>query len=763
MKPKLHVAIVVGTRPEIIKMCPVIRELEKKSIKLTLIHSNQHYSPDMDEIFFKELGLPVPHYNLGVGSGKHSNQTGNILIKIEPILESICPDIVLVQGDTNTVLAAALAASKLGIKLGHVEAGLRSYDRTMPEETNRITTDHLADLLFAVSSVQLEILQAEGIEKAKIKVVGNTITDAALQNLEASNRQSKILDKHGLKEQNFMLITAHRANNVDRKENLSRLLDNLKSLANQTKLPAIWPIHPRTLKKINEFKLEFPSEIIQIGPVGYLDFLQLEAKAKIIVTDSGGVQEEACILGVPCLTVRENTERPETIEVGANKIVGLDKELLLSAASEMLSTNLKWKNPFGDGKSALKIVESIQAYFDSTFVKSNSELKKISVVGMGYMGLPTAAILANAGHQVRGFDIDPQKVKLIQQKKIFENEPGMGELLDRAFQNNFEVSTELNPADVFIVAVPTPIKEKKCDLTYVVKACESVAEVAKAGDLIIIESTIRPGTCDEVVLPLFTKKGINVHVAHCPERAIPGNTLNELIYNDRIIGGVSAEATAMAKSLYESFARGDLYTTTASTAETAKLVENTFRDVNIAFSNELATVCEEIGVNVWEVIELANKHPRVNILQPGPGVGGHCIAVDPWFLVESSDQAQLIKTARQINDNRPEQIVQKVMHKLEESGGSKVGILGVAYKKNVDDCRETPAQAIYNSLLEKGKEVKVFDPFVQDWNSHQVVNFEELHNWAEVLVLVTDHDYFKQYKVEKPLVDTRNFYAEKDF
>lgn len=356
----MKIAIVLGTRPEIIKMSPLIRLLEKKKIDFFIIHSNQHYSANMDAVFFEELDLPSPDYNLGIGSADHGNQTGNMLIKIEEILLEERPAVVLAQGDTNTVLAGILAASKQNIPTGHVEAGLRSYDRRMPEEKNRIICDVLSDYLFAPTEVQREILQKEGIPNEKIFVVGNTIVDAVYQHKQLAEQQSKILSKLKLTKKEYVLFTAHRALNVDHKKSLEKLVKNIETVYEKLKFPVIYPIHPRTKKKLNEFNLTIHNATL-IEPAGYTDFLNLQMNAKLIITDSGGIQEEACILHVPCITIRENTERPETIDVGANKLVDLNINKLEKAIQYHQNHNSDWKNPFGDGTTSERILEVLQS------------------------------------------------------------------------------------------------------------------------------------------------------------------------------------------------------------------------------------------------------------------------------------------------------------------------------------------------------------------------------------------------------------------
>lgn len=356
----MKIAIILGTRPEIIKMSPIIRILEKKKINYFIIHSNQHYSKNMDAIFFEELQLPKPQYNLGIGSAEHGNQTGNMLIKIEEILLKEKPTMILAQGDTNTVLAGILAAAKQNIPTGHVEAGLRSYDRRMPEEKNRIICDVLSDFLFAPTEVQQQILLNEGIPENLIYVVGNTIVDAVYQNKNIAEHSSKILKKLKINPKKYVLVTAHRALNVDTKHSLKKLISVIESVQKITSLPVVYPIHPRTKAKLKKYKLSI-NNVSLIDPLGYLDFLQLEQHAMLIVTDSGGIQEEACILHTPCITIRENTERPETITVGANRLVDLNINKLTKAIKYYQNNSSDWKNPFGDGKTSEKILEVLES------------------------------------------------------------------------------------------------------------------------------------------------------------------------------------------------------------------------------------------------------------------------------------------------------------------------------------------------------------------------------------------------------------------
>jgi len=326
----MKICIILGTRPEIIKFSPIIRECRRLGLDYFVLHTGQHYSANMDKVFFEQLDLPNADYNLDVGSGSHAEQTGRMLIGIEKVLQKEDPDVVLVEGDTNTVLAGALAAVKLKIGVGHVEAGLRSYDRTMPEEINRILTDHCSDFLFAPTKKSELILLREGILKEKIFLTGNTVVDAIYQNLEISKRKR-------------------------------RILKGLEMVGREYDLPVIYPIHPRAKKQIGVFNFKI-NGVKLVDPLDYLGFIQLESNAKLILTDSGGVQEEACILTVPCVTLRYNTERPETLDVGSNLLAGTDPNMIVKKARLMLNRHNTWENPFGDGKAGKKIIGILKQF-----------------------------------------------------------------------------------------------------------------------------------------------------------------------------------------------------------------------------------------------------------------------------------------------------------------------------------------------------------------------------------------------------------------
>ncbi|WP_336328832.1 non-hydrolyzing UDP-N-acetylglucosamine 2-epimerase [Halovenus sp. HT40] len=355
-----NIAVVLGTRPEIIKLAPVIHACENNNISYTLVHTGQHYSNSLDSVFFEQLGLPDPDYNLEVGSASHGEQTGEMLIRFETILETISPGTVLVQGDTNSVLAGAIAASKRDIELGHIEAGLRSNDREMPEEINRVLADHAADSLFAPTKHSKQNLLNEGIAQSRIEVTGNTVVDALYRNRSLAIKNSTVCSELGIADQEFCLLTLHRQENVDDPKRFQALLFSASSAAEKHDLPVIYPIHPRAKKRIKEFKLDVPDRLQLIDPQEYLDFIRLEDEATIVLTDSGGVQEESCILGTPCVTLRDSTERPETVSVGANILADHDPATIVASVDKMLAADGNWENPFGDGHAAERILQSVQ-------------------------------------------------------------------------------------------------------------------------------------------------------------------------------------------------------------------------------------------------------------------------------------------------------------------------------------------------------------------------------------------------------------------
>ena len=360
----MKTVVILGTRPEIIKMSPVIRQCQAKGLDYFILHSGQHYSHNLDRVFFAQLELPEPKYNLEVGSGSHAEEMGKMLIGIEKVLQQEKPDVVLAEGDTNTVLASALAAAKLHIKVGHVEAGLRSYDRKMPEEINRVLTDHCSDYLFAPTEETRLTLVGEGIAGEKIFVTGNTIVDAVYQNLKIANSSEvNAMKELHLQPKRYFLVTIHREENVDNPGRFTGILEGLNRIAHKFGMPVIYPIHPRSKARMSEFGLQ-ANRVRFVEPVDFLSFLQLESSARLILTDSGGVQEESCILNVPCVTLRDNTERPETVEIEANVLAGCEPDRILEAVKQMMTRDRNWDNPFGDGKAGQRIMQIVKQYED---------------------------------------------------------------------------------------------------------------------------------------------------------------------------------------------------------------------------------------------------------------------------------------------------------------------------------------------------------------------------------------------------------------
>lgn len=414
-----------------------------------------------------------------------------------------------------------------------------------------------------------------------------------------------------------------------------------------------------------------------------------------------------------------------------------------------------------------------------------NSIRKVAVIGLGYIGLPTAAILATNGLQVVGVDIKRQNVEAINRGEVPFVEPDLNIHVAGAVSvGALTATTETPAADAFILAVPTPFNaDRTADLSYIEAAARGLAPKLEGGELIILESTSLPGTTQHLadyllgLRPDLSLDGANdkpiIHVAHCPERVLPGRVMIELVTNDRIVGGITKEATELARQLYHVFCQGDIHLTDAATAEMAKLVENAYRDVNIAFANELSVISDKVGIDVWELIELANHHPRVNILQPGPGVGGHCIAVDPWFIVSAApDESKLIRQARETNDAKPAWVIDQVKIALKNSGkDAKVAALGLAFKANIDDLRESPAVEIVRQLSQDLDEcsVLVAEPHVtvlpRSLNSLinvQLMATESAVRSADVVLLLVDHDEFKEMDRAmlegKSVVDTRGIW-----
>lgn len=404
-------------------------------------------------------------------------------------------------------------------------------------------------------------------------------------------------------------------------------------------------------------------------------------------------------------------------------------------------------------------------------------MNNINIVGLGYIGLPTALMFAKNNIKVVGTDINESLIETLSEGKLTFEERGLDELLSKALENEIKFTTEYQKTDTYIVAVPTPyLKEsKKLDPTYVILAINSILEVCNKGATIIIESTMTPGSTDRHIRPIILEKGFeigkDIHLVHAPERIIPGNMVYELEHNSRTVGADDEKVGNQVKELYSKICNGEIAVTDIRSAEMSKVVENTYRDVNIAFANELAKICRSDDMDVYEVIRIANKHPRVDILQPGPGVGGHCISVDPWFLVgDYPGLTNIILTARKINDSMPKYVlgrIREIMREHNIKDITKVGLYGLTYKENVDDTRESPTL----QLLERMDEhlafgVKTYDPFVKTRiTDHQFMDFGDFVNEVEIIVVMVGHDHIKENMEmieDKLVLDTKNICGLKD-
>ncbi len=413
----------------------------------------------------------------------------------------------------------------------------------------------------------------------------------------------------------------------------------------------------------------------------------------------------------------------------------------------------------------------------------SGKLNIVSIIGLGYIGLPTAAVLANKGFKVIGVDINQHVVDTINQGKTHIIEPGLQTLVREAVRTGkLHATSRVEPADVFLIAVPTPFKgDHEPDLSYIKSAARAIAPVLEKGNLVILESTSPVGSTDQVAqwlaevrpdltFPHQDGEAADINLAYCPERVLPSETIHELMENDRVIGGMTPHCAERAASFYKTFIKGDCINTNARTAEMCKLTENSFRDVNIAFANELSLICDELDINVWELIRLANHHPRVNILQPGPGVGGHCIAIDPWFIVgKSPNNARLIRTAREVNDHKPKYVIEKVKAAISKQKNPNIACLGLTFKADIDDLRESPSVEIVRHLrdLNLGT-LYVAEPHVQklpaELQGVNVVfaNAEEAVAAADIILLLVNHEIFRSIGIgalkNKVVIDTRGMW-----
>lgn len=791
------VLLIVGTRPEGIKMAPVYYALKRAGFTTQLCATLQH-----DELLTDVLDLfhIVPDYNLQVMRLGQDlfYLTQAILQKTKELFTRVKPSLVVVQGDTTSAMGAALAAFYLKIPVAHIEAGLRtdSIESPFPEEMNRRFIGMLARYHFAPTPTAVAALRAEGAARDAVFCVGNTVVDAlriVCEHLADGKLvpRSDLIDRvercqqAGMK---IMILTLHRRESFG--GGITRVLTAVvEFLKAHPDVFCFYPFHPNpsVIQAMQDVGLAALPNCYVSEPVVYKDMVYLLQAADWVVTDSGGIQEEAVSLGKRVIIVRENTERPEGIWAGLAQLVGTDEKqvavaLAACVAQQSQQACAQTTMVYGDGYSADTIARIMRSFvFDSSVLAQADTtnvvvpavsmlgekiMKKLCVIGLGYIGLPTALIAAEHGLQVIGVDIDAARVATIMSGNPVIDEPELFERLQVALQTgSFTATTEHQQADYYIIAVPTPIQDDTtADVSFVFAAAQALVPVLHAGATVILESTVPVGTTQKLAAYLHEKTGLvlgkELFVAHCPERVLPGNIVRELVDNARIVGGVDRASVDAAKQMYKMFVRGSLYLTDATTAEMVKLVENSSRDVQLAFAHQVASMAYTIGLNPYEVIELANKHPRVNILRPTCGVGGHCIAVDPWFLVHSFPKdSGLIRAARETNDAKPDEVVARIQHEVThwfEQHGTQptVLLLGATYKPDVNDVRESPALRIAQTLSKAtNMRLLVCEPHLNkstlaNYVGDCVTQFTQGVQDADIIVYLVAHKRFATAPVE---------------
>lgn len=793
MRPVL---LVIGTRPEGIKMIPVYFALKDLGCNVLLCSTSQH-----NNLLTNVLNLfdVKPDFELNIMKAGQDlfYLTHTILLKVKEILELVEPSIVLVQGDTTTAMAAALAAFYFKIPVGHVEAGLRTPDIYVPfpEEMNRRFITLLSTYHFAPTQLAVSNLLDSGISQDAIFCTGNTIVDALhiiqkkIENgiLLVSQKVNEICKTARQKNYKIVLFTMHRRESFD--GGVERVLSTLtEALLKFPDLLIIYPFHPNPhiIRTIEKLDLKNCKRLIVCEPLSHSDLVYLYSQVKFIITDSGGIQEEATSVSKPVIVLREHTERMEAVWAGLAVLAGTSAELLIKTIEKFMKNERKISETaqlYGDGKAAHYIAQIVSDHCNSVpnsqqsspifadrinnknyFQIKRSRMEKVCVIGLGYIGLPTSLIAAQSGFQVAGYDSDVIRIARINAGDPVIQEPEVYGLLQKILNTElFSATATICSADYFVIAVPTPFQEnntseiKKADLNSVWDAAEKIATVLKKGDTVILESTVPVGTTEKLAHILEEKTGLKVgldfYCAYCPERVFPGKIIYELCNNPRIIGGINHGSIESAKKFYRNFVKADLYLTSAASAELVKLIENSYRDVTIAFANQVSAIAESLNLNPYEIIELANKHPRVNILQPRCGVGGHCIAVDPWFLIEKFEKfTDLLKVARKINDAKPFQVLENInsyVKTLKKTEPCKILILGATYKPDVDDLRQSPALLIAQRLSEeKTNLVRVCEPYcsVDTLARNGIANvttFADGLAWADLIVILVDHSIFK--------------------
>ncbi len=785
------VLLIIGTRPEGIKMAPVYHALKRAGIP-TLICSTMQHTQLLSEVF--ELFNIVPDITLNIMRQGQDlfYLTQAVLQKTKEVFLSVHPSLVVVQGDTTSSMAASLAAFYLGIPVAHVEAGLRTDDVALPfpEEMNRRVISMIASYHFAPTPAAVANLLVHGVRREKIFCTGNTIVDA-LYNIRDKIQTKELEIRFDIKEKvaqaqldgkEIGLLTIHRRESFNGP--IDQMLHTIKTwISDHPETIWFYPFHPNpsVIDAVRNAGLFSISNLYICEPISYKELVYLLDKATYILTDSGGIQEEAVSLGKPVLVLREKTERMEGVLIGLARVVGRNSQAILEGlewiASYEKSLHGEVTHVYGDGHASEKIVAFIQAQYeqllqgppeitipqqdDIELQTKDTSVKKVCIVGLGYIGLPTAIVAAESGYEVIGYDINAERVQKINNGDPIIHEPEAYEKLQYVLgAHYFKATTQIETADYFVIAVPTPItNDKKADVSFVYSAVDSICTVLQKGNSVIIESTIPVGCTQKIGKYIAEKTGLHIgkdiFVAHCPERVLPGNIFYELVANDRIIGGIDQASIVPAQNFYKRFVSGRLYLTNAESAEMVKLIENSSRDVQLAFAHQVGSMATSIGLNPYEIISLANKHPRVNILRPTCGVGGHCIAVDPWFLVESfPKQTELLKTARIINDEKPKEVVTRIKQTVKEwqknnIGQCKVQLLGVSYKPNVEDLRESPALEVAQTIAQDSSiQTIVTDPHVDpvilsEFFKNSVMNLVDGLSMADIIVFLVAHDRFK--------------------
>lgn len=790
--------IFAGTRPEIIKLAPLYKQLIDRGHKTLFCATFQHSNLTGQTLdFFKinpeiKLDVSSPGQTLCQLSSKLLDQTGKIIEKLKP-------SCVIVQGDTMTVVCAAMSAFLHKIPVLHVEAGLRTGNLTspFPEEANRKICTMLTDLHFAPHSGAVKNLASEGCDQNRIFLVGNTIVDSLKIVLsELSNEKYLIdqelkstIDRLKANYKKLAIMTVHRRESLGSELlNLAASFSKFIEKHGPDSLAIIYPRHPNPALDdfCNFLKNNLSKNIAFMPPLGYPEFIYALKETDFVITDSGGVFEEASTLGKPTICVRNNIERPENLQLDNVILTGFDQELINQALENCYSIKCEKTaqsndlfNTYGQGDASKKIVEIIEQHFpkeaeDALSIKPATldknikfcEKKPISVAvfGLGYVGLPTATVLARTGFCVTGIDTNLARLNKIKAGEIEFLEGALCDELKNQIQKNTLtlLQTLDKPVDFFIICVPTPLLNGKADLSYVFQCAESISKNLKPGALIILESTVPVGTTEQLEAKISSLSGLQANkdffVAYCPERVLPGRMEQEIIENDRVIGAECPQAFLFANKLYKSFCTGNLSFVDFKSAELIKLVENSFRNVQVALANEVCDIAHELGLNATQIKEIANRHPRVNILNPGPGVGGHCVAVDPLFLEAGlSGEYAVLSSAIEANRARPEKIIKQILKKAEyknltNTDKFRVLIFGLTYKPNVPDLRESPALEIALKLNNfPNIEVSVFDPHVEKSiiealgikSLDQKEIIEEIKNIDLIAILVA-HTSFKE-------------------